>query len=327
MVQVFIDTQIFLRLYPLKDEWSLLGRVQKLISNGEAQLIFPDFIFDEIVRNVYGIKETFLSGDAKKIDDMLQVNLSSGNIKKLGLKEKEIIKIKQDLEKLKKKKLLELKKERLKYAEEFLTEVKKFKSASSSYPITSELIKTARERQILGNPPSRINDPIGDNLAWELILQSCTDQDLLIVSDDGGWKRDNFSEELHPILHEEWKQKAGSNKIFLLTSIAALINKLNPKNPVSKEVAEKEKSSSIDLIGSSPFLQVPIGTATIFEPIGPLGPTGPISGNVGTSDQFMGGISGSVGTFTTVQSKCSSCHNLLSFRPSYCSYCGTYNGL
>ena len=158
---------------------------------------------------------------------------------------------------------------------------------------TADLIELAYRRWLIGYPPATSKtgkqaDKLADCLAWELILENCTDDDLIIVSHDDDWI-DNTpdSNELHPFLKEEWTNKSGNKKIEFLETIGELLKKYDIE--VSKKQIENEKNIP------PPFY----GNILNIGSVAPVSGASVLSYPLGVGKQ----------------------------RPNYCSNCGYYFGL
>jgi hypothetical protein len=83
-------------------------------------------------------------------------------------------------------------------------------AAAKRLPITDEAVRWAFKRKLLGDPPtSRDRHSVGDELIWELLLESCK-EDLIIVSRDQTFL-DNVS-----LLKREF-ERGNSRKLLLIT--------------------------------------------------------------------------------------------------------------
>lgn len=266
-MRIFIDANIYLKFYDLKEEWSHFDRLKSLIPE-KAQLLFPEITFNEVVRNIYG--ENFLSKDSRKIENCIVITPDTKSVKGLGLKEEDIENIRKEVEAYKNDKILKFKKDRLEHAKQYVKKIEALREIALPSKETEELVGAAHIRQLLGNPPSKRSDPIGDNLVWEIILKIYNNDDIFIVAVDPDWRRDNFSYALHPILEREWKKASGNKSITLVPSLGELISKIDPKHPVSEKVIGKEKETPSVQIPIPPYYYPPVGTVTVVEPIMPF---------------------------------------------------------
>ena len=118
------------------------------------------------------------------------------------------------------------------------------------YEITDEIIQRAQKRKLLGNPPTSTDKhSIGDEVAWEALLQNLND-DLIIVTEDRTYLNNAF------LLKEEFNAKTGK-ELLLITErfhvgIAAL-GQVPSKELVKEEEAfEEELRIRYDLSLESP---------------------------------------------------------------------------
>lgn len=83
-------------------------------------------------------------------------------------------------------------------------------------------LSKARLRKEVGNPPGKPNDPLGDQLSWEMLLSSLENiESVFIISTD----RDYFAEHkenlyLNPILYEDIKAKNSKVEIKVFNKLS-----------------------------------------------------------------------------------------------------------
>lgn len=119
-------------------------------------------------------------------------------------------------------------------------------------PGTHEIMK-ARHRKEIGNPPGKPNDPLGDQLSWEMLLNSLEKVEAIyIVSTD----RDYFSEHkenlyLNPVLVQDIIQKNKEIEIKLFNKLSEALRDYNKQNQIKSLpdndelniISEKESAS------------------------------------------------------------------------------------
>lgn len=124
--------------------------------------------------------------------------------------------------------------------------------STAHVPGTHEMMK-ARHRKEIGNPPGKPDDPLGDQLSWEMLLNSLEKvTSLYIVSTD----RDYFSEHketlyLNPLLVEDIIHNNKSIEIKLFNKLSEALRDYNKQNqikalPNNEElniISEKESES------------------------------------------------------------------------------------
>lgn len=210
VMNLFIDTNVFLSFYHFtSDDLEELDKLSVLIRQEEVNLYVPEQVIDEFRRN-----------RDSKIDDALDrlrdqdLNLQFpqlckdydeyGRLRKLQHQYKEkhselIDNITKDVW------------DRALNADSTVDEL--FEEANT-YETTEELLKKARNRMDIGNPPGK-QGSLGDAINWEVLLSEVPEgEDLYFISDD----RDFFSpldkNRFNSFLLEEWESKKAANIIF-----------------------------------------------------------------------------------------------------------------
>jgi hypothetical protein len=303
-MRVFIDSTVYLHfIRASKEKLDSLDNLEGLIAEEKVELIFPKITQEEVLRNMLEVPKQY----CKTIDNQLPKEPSYA----VSVDKQTRDKIKrlhagysEELKKLKGRYL-----ESVSSLRERIFGV--FKPKSIVPNETDGLTKTAFYRKLKGNPPGK-GKRIGDELAWELLLEYCGEKDLFIVASDPDWSDPNNREKLHPLLEEEWLSKS-NKKIRLFTTLGQFINSFTKEKRISKEEIEQEKKST-DILDSL------VGTARVGEAIvsGPTGPT-----------VLPPAVSGGTMDITDVNySFCVSCHGLKD-NPLYpiCSNCRKLSGL
>lgn len=134
-----------------------------------------------------------------------------------------------------------------------------FYTKSSLIPDEDQAIFTkAYRRYLVGNPPGKKENPVGDALAWEQLLSSSFDEDLVIISSDGDWSTTDGEKNniLNPFLKREWEIKSKKG-ISLYTTLGEFINSLSESEVVTKQEIEKEKESNNYVSYFSSLLSLP----------------------------------------------------------------------
>lgn len=122
----------------------------------------------------------------------------------------------------------------------------------------SEVIEAAKLRRLKGNPPERSQN-LGDEIAWELLLQRYSDDDLVIISCDPDWSSKGSQEnKLHPFLEREWNDKKTGKKIKLLKNMTEFIRTIDPKK--AKEEDKVSEETNPNLIQGQ---YIPVGTPAV----------------------------------------------------------------
>ncbi|WP_170386017.1 PIN domain-containing protein [Ruegeria atlantica] len=115
--------------------------------------------------------------------------------------------------------------------------------------ITENIVKAARLRQDLGNPPGK-QGAIGDSIHWETLLQEEKLKSIDIVSRDGDFESELEVGALKSFLSEEWSdRKPAYSRVTLFKSLSGYFKKRYPKIELSKET---QKIELIEELRSSP---------------------------------------------------------------------------
>ena len=124
-MNVFINAQIYLNFYSIKEEWKLFEQIINLKKEKKIELIFPQITYNEVIRNVYGggKNDKFFKEDEKKIYSAIPITIDKKIIDYLGLDTKEMEKIFDELNEIKKAKLLKYIKSSLSYAGEYIKKI------------------------------------------------------------------------------------------------------------------------------------------------------------------------------------------------------------
>lgn len=332
-MRVFIDTNIYLTFIEAKGEkLSSLSVLRQNLKKRSIELIFPQVTYDEIIRNVQLIKNKY----NKYLTTMVLPELSIPT----SVRETKITSELNDLRKKYKERIDTLKGDYLVSVDSLLNDEINvlYKNATVVHP-KKNIIELASLRHSLGNPPGKGgNNPIGDELEWEILLNNFTDQDLIVITNDGDWKdiNDENEEGLNYFLNVEWKSKTDKNITFY-KSLGEFINeKIKPTKPISKEEIETEERIS-EPIGSGLYINPNI------VPVNGWGTFGWGESTWGTDTKILGGASpvtiSANGPVVSVsgpkaESKmrnsslglayvmCALCHSVIGPDDKFCSQCG-----
>jgi hypothetical protein len=241
MVRIFIDTNIFLGLYQSNhDSLKIFGDINKIKSN----LIMPDQIYDEFVRN----RDVLLKTLIDRVSSKFQINLCSTSLISHTKNFPKFGQIKKEFDENKEALIIELKEILIKPNNDPIydlfiklfhdKDVMRIKSDKPS-------IERAHQRSLIGNPPtSQGKGTICDELIWELLLDHTKD-DLVVIS------RDKTYENHTTFLSQEFHRRTNKNLIIEKKVSEGL--KLIGKR-ASKDLIEFEKEPRyIGLLGSIPL--------------------------------------------------------------------------
>jgi len=213
MINLFIDTNIFLNFYSFSDDdLDKLSNLHSLISKtNQIKLYVPSQLVDEFNRN----RENRIKDAMKKFRDS---NVKS-EIPKLcsGFDEAKIIfalskQIYEEKNKLTEKISQAIENKTLK-ADLLINDL-----FSAPIEIEDNIIVNAKKRFDLGNPPGK-NKSYGDAVNWEFLLEKVPEkEDLYFVGDDIDYKSPLNENNFSSFLAEEWKKKK-SSKIYYYKSV------------------------------------------------------------------------------------------------------------
>jgi len=260
-MNVFIDTNIYRKIFEGHPSTEYFEKLLILLQKKELRLIFPKITRVEVYRNIAEIlkKEVEIPKFIlPKPSDIFADSLVIKKLEELGdsykkeweLEHKKLISYNLKLKKEMSKKLFS-----------------SFLDLTIDYQMSKELYELANERKMKVFPPGKNQDPLGDQLVWEIILKYCTNEDLIIVSADGDWQDLINKEEVrvNPFLVEEWKSKT-NKKLSLLKDLGELIIMFEKEFKIPENEIKKEKQAtyyiSPPLISVSPSLSS-IGTPSI----------------------------------------------------------------
>lgn len=318
---VFIDANIFVSLLSRPDLLnSLLDAVIEKIKQDKIRNLLPLTTQSEIIRNITEASNRKLKS--------LEFKPLSFNREESELKSK-ISKVNQEIEdhlNIKRKELNATKKRILDKI------VKKIAPLSISPKETISLMNLAYCRKGKNFPPGKPGDKIGDQLAWEIILQDFQKEDTIIISQDPDWHNYNSTEKrpkLKYLLEEEWRQKS-KRKIKIYYSISSFLDKefgklVKPKLK-EPEVTKGDKSSLSDILdialnsipGSFSVAKSPSKSSS--EDMGSgISWAIPIE-NIPSSGFLSGASIGSIGSIGGLN--CNYCGNWVSSSDNFCSKCG-----
>lgn len=196
MPKIFIDTNVFIKFYHASNQ--PLTLFEDLKNYGE-HLVFPEQAYDEFRRN----SGNQLNIIIKEFQSSSKVNIKATKLITDWVDYSEMTKALKII-KDESLKILEI----LKEAKEdqtrdpVFTRVQEIYDISTKIPITDEILVDAQKRHLRGNPPGADKHSAGDEIIWESLLSSLS-EDLIIVSYDGTFsKHESF-------LINEFKEKLG----------------------------------------------------------------------------------------------------------------------
>ena len=213
MINLFIDTNIYLNFYHFSDEdLDKLSDLESLISKTkEIKLFVPNQVFHEYKRN----RESKIKDALKKFDSSfnpLQIpNMCAGYDEVEKIRESYNLFNKHKKE-LNKKINQDIKNKQLK-ADKIIDNL----FEKSKIPIEDDVLALARKRVDIGNPPGK-NGSVGDAINWEMLLNIVPDdEDLYFISADKDYASPLDDNEFSQFLSEEWSYTKKGKIIFYKT--------------------------------------------------------------------------------------------------------------
>lgn len=231
MKNVFIDSNIWLSLFHFtNDDLSQFEKLKDMLGKS-INLIVPQQVCDEILRNRetkvldalknFEIKAPKYPVFCKGYDEFQQLDSDiSSIIKRFNAFKK---KIETDItsKELPADKTLQ-----------------NFFSVVEIKPCDS-YVENAYNRYRIGNPPGKDNK-YGDAINWECLLDVVPNsEDLYFISGDKDYRSLVSDEKMNPFLVEEWKKKKQSN-IYFYSTLVGFLNE-HAKNIQLQDEVEKQK--------------------------------------------------------------------------------------
>ena len=214
---LFIDTNVWLSLFHFsKNDLKNFSNLRNFIGK-DVILYLTEQVHDEIKRN-----------RENKIKDALEsfknFDLKFPNIVK-GYNEYEKLKIQLDrLKECHKKFLVKLDQEIL---EEKTPTDKIIREFFENVPViarTDDVVKKAKLRYSIGNPPGKDNK-YGDAINWELLLKHVpVNKDLYLISEDKDYVSVLDNNVIMPFLQKEWNEKKNA-KVFFFRNLSDFFGK------------------------------------------------------------------------------------------------------
>jgi predicted nucleic acid-binding protein len=245
MINLFIDTNIFLNFYSFSDEHlDKLEDLIALIKKEKIRLFLTQQVIDEFKRN----RERKLKKILEYISSF-KANLSSpvichdyADMKKIQNLLKSVDVCKKQLVGLLKKGI----KEKSLKADKLIEEIF---SISKTIEISADVLSKAKERFDLGNPPGK-NNSYGDAVNWEYLLKNVPmSEDIFFVTTDKDYRSDINDTEFSPFLKEEWQNKKKA-KIVYYDLLSKFLKEKFPVVKITGKEIKEEKEILPDYISS-----------------------------------------------------------------------------
>lgn len=243
MLNLFIDTNVFLSFYHLTSEdLEELKKLTTLIDNQEIKLILPGQVKDEFRRN-RGAK---IAGAMKRLNEA-----NFGLSFPLFAKDYSEYEALRDLMKKADALHAELLAKITVDAENELLSADKLVASlfntGNTIATTDEIYSCASKRVQLGNPPGK-HGSLGDAVSWECLLREVPNgDDIHVVSGDKDFRSQLSDDCVNEFLEHEWWETKRSNVFFY----GKISDFFKSKFPNIKIAAELERDSLIRRLANS----------------------------------------------------------------------------
>lgn len=214
MIKIFLDANKYLDFYRGKSKLMLLDQ----LINIKEHIIITEQVIDEILRNRICVTREYLTNRLNELDN--------SQIKKPFLYDRsetildDIKKIDGEYAKIKKT----VRETYNVYIQDVSTDndtiSKKLNEifANKIKPKAVE-IKKAKRRKLLGNPPGKKQDPIGDELSWEQLLsygKVKNDDSIVLVTSDGDFIEESINDKKKIYLNSYLKKEIDTLNIKII---------------------------------------------------------------------------------------------------------------
>ena len=329
-MQLFLDTNIYLDFFRASgsedapDRLAPLRRLAELVSSGEVVLIVPEQVVNEYRRQRRKVAE-----ETRELLIQMSKYAPSGHMV-LGKKRREVKAVNRAIKDTKKavKNLVEKYDEQI---EEETTEadklIKRLFKKAKKLPDSEEILERAHKRFLRGDPPRKSDYSYGDAIVWEILLEKGSDDGLTMITRDGDYTEPHKGKKaLKSFLVSEWEAKT-KQKVQYRETLGELINSLDRKETITKEVVEKERQGYVDIPEGMVFRGLggsPVGVATMGRGTFISSASLPVSSFISTAAANPGGFVTYAPTAFYAGGGNSSVYGA-SGNVRFCPYCGTEN--
>jgi hypothetical protein len=288
---LFIDANIYLRFYDSNSKE--FKKLLKSIEEIKDSIFITRQIQNEIERNKLNVFVTSFIGYEKQFGlnkITLPEHLEASTDKELkdwNIATNELVNKSND----QKKKLKEITEKLIENITNNKDKVSQTlnKIFSSSHQATVEQTNKARKRKELGNPPGKNDDPLGDQISWEQLLDKTkTIEELWIISNDSDYIFEfNKKCHLNSFLIDELIQKNKTIKINCFNTLSEGFSSFDKSRKISALPSKKELTEITSEEKKSNQLQ-----NYIFNLTGSTGATGITDSSILIGSQGVSGYSG-----------------------------------
>lgn len=257
-INLFLDTNKFLALYTLpKEELEEIEKeLLKAIKEESIVLWLPEQVINEFKRNRERILVERVQKLEKEVGEEMKLEkcklsltlADRGEIERIKKIESEI-EVKFNELKEAKKKLRDKIAKDVK-AKTFLADafVKKLFDAAKVIKVETEIVRMAKLRFTLGNPPGK-EGSFGDAVIWETLLSVMPEkEDLHFVGFDNDFRSKLDKSDFSPFLLEEWEERKNS-KLLPFAHLGDFTKEAIPKIKSSNEIKTREEKLEREMEG------------------------------------------------------------------------------
>jgi len=287
MKYLFVDTNIFLRLYSVGTDYpDLITKLIKKIEKKEIKLFLTQQVIDEFNRN----REIKLRDSLKIIKEIKEIKFSipsfCRNIKSINAIKKRF----DEIRSFAKKAHANIKEKALKESLQADIIFRKLFKTAKIINISPGVIDKAKERFSLGNPPGKKNS-YGDAINWTVLLEEVPSSvDLYLITADRDYTSEIDNNYLNSFLKREWKKKKNSSVIVYNSLSRFLKEEFSQAKITVKQVEEEESTPVYDTNScSSALVGVPAwtGSSNMWSTGSPVASGSAIIPLAGSSSSFI----------------------------------------
>jgi predicted nucleic acid-binding protein len=209
-LNLFIDTNVLLSFYHFSsDDLEELNKLIVLLDQGKVHLWMPKQVFDEFWRNRENkVNEALKTLQQQKMNSRFPtIGKDYEEYSLLRQHQKEYEKAHGKLVEHIKRDVAEKQLKADKIVQGLFRKAKRIER-------TEKIVRAARERFEVGNPPGK-RGSLGDAINWETLLDSApSNEPLHYVTDDKDYRSIIDSKQFNPYLFDEWKKLKGAEIVF-----------------------------------------------------------------------------------------------------------------
>ncbi len=237
-------TNVFLTFYHLtSDDFEELKKLIVLIRKKNIQLYLPEQVATEFHRN----RANKIADALKRVREQ-KFNLQFPQLSKDYEEYDKLRKAQKKYEKLHQELLRSIELDVTNYGLKADSIIEELFKVSKTRSTTEKILKQARTRVEIGNPPGK-KGSYGDAIVWESLLSKVPEgKDLYFITDDTDYYSPLDDKVLDPFLIQEWK-KSKSSKLIPYRRLSEFFR---DKYPNIELATELEKDLLIRELGASP---------------------------------------------------------------------------